>query len=56
MTVKIKMNTKGAAFEGENKPFEMARILREIAGEMEEGVRYGHIIDSNGNTVGTWAL
>jgi hypothetical protein len=51
-TVKIK--TQNAAFEGEDKALELARILREIAQHLEDGQSEGRVQDSNGNTVGAF--
>ena len=35
-------------------PFEKARILREIASQVQKGVRSGKISDANGAPVGDW--
>jgi hypothetical protein len=38
----------------ESPATEVARILRETAGRVEEGVWPGNLRDSNGNTVGSF--
>ena len=52
---KISIKTTNAAFEGENRPYELARILREVASDLENGVTYAVVTDSNGNRVGEWS-
>lgn len=52
------INTDNAAFEGEDKAAEVARILRDIADKVErEGVQWHFqtIRDVNGNDVGRFA-
>jgi len=53
LTVKIK--TQNAAFDGDDKALELARLLREIAQRLEEGQTRGEVRDTNGNTVGAFA-
>ena len=48
-------NTDNAAFDGGNKGVELARILREIAEKIENGVTSGACWDINGNKVGYWS-
>jgi hypothetical protein len=51
MTITIK--TDNAAFEGENKSYEIARILQELATKIENGNMSPPVMDINGNKVGT---
>lgn len=57
---KIEFLTENAAFDGENKSLEIARILREIADDFENGRNpdgsTGKVRDENGNPVGTWSV
>jgi len=39
----------------ENSPSEKARILRDIASQVQKGVRSGKISDVNGAPVGDWS-
>lgn len=48
--------TDNAAFEGADKALETARILRDIADDIEEGKDAGIARDGNGNNVGSWRL
>ena len=48
----IKINTSNAAFDGSTE-YETARILRELAGRIEDGGEPEKLKDINGNTVGT---
>ena len=47
----LHISTDNAAFE-ENPMTEIARILRELAKNLEDGRGYNTLRDSNGNTVG----
>lgn len=54
----VMISTDGAAFEDDPTP-ELARILRRIADDMEQGREYDMfqtIHDVNGNDVGRYAL
>ena len=53
-TVKIK--TDGAAFEGENRRYEVCRILKELQFAIEHGLNEGPIHDITGNRVGEFRL
>jgi hypothetical protein len=53
--MKIEFKTGNAAFEGEDN-YEVVRILRDIADQVERGCALGIIIDINGNKVGKWDL
>lgn len=53
--LKIEFATDNAAFTEDSGP-ECARILREIARDVEHGVTEGTCIDINGNKVGEWSL
>lgn len=52
-TFLIQFRTNSAAL-AENPPSEKARILREIASQVQRGIRSGRIPDINGATVGDW--
>lgn len=63
--MKINFITSGAAFQDEyadeetNKLYirtEVARILKKITAEIEQGEMYGSIMDINGNKVGKWEI
>lgn len=53
-TFLVRFRTNGAAV-AENAPCEKARILREIASQVQKGVRSGKISDVNGAPVGDWS-
>ena len=54
MSVNIKFKTGNAAFDGDDKPYEIARILRSIAYEIDNGNMSDiDVRDVNGNRVGT---
>jgi hypothetical protein len=42
----------GASYE--DTPGEVARLLRDCAGQVEDGIRQGLLRDLNGNHVGSW--
>lgn len=49
--------TENAAFAGDDLRPEVARILRQVADKVENGMGLeGPINDSNGNAVGYWLL
>lgn len=48
---KLEMETDNAAFEGGHFHLEIARILREVAKDLEMGLVNGRYNDVNGNTV-----
>ena len=52
----LKINTENAAFEGDNRNFELARILRMVAGQVETNLPKFVVRDINGNSVGTLTL
>jgi len=56
MTVKIDFKTNNAAFDGDDKPVEIARILREIASRVVLGSTEGTIHDINGNKIGKYSV
>ena len=53
-TFLVRFRTNRAAF-AENSPSEKARILREIASQVQKGVQSGKISDVNGAPVGDWS-
>jgi hypothetical protein len=52
---KIYLKTNNAAFT-DDRDSELARILREVANQIEAGDSHGRCHDSNGNTVGEWTI
>ena len=58
MKFEISINTDNSAFvdavTGEQIPYELARLLRVVAGRVEEGETTGKLRDFNGNTVGSF--
>ena len=52
-TFLLQFRTNGVAL-AENSPSEKARILREIASQVQNGVRSGQILDVNGTSVVDW--
>ena len=62
--MKIQFSTEGIAFKGMgdktmddiHKRQEVARILKRIATFVESGNDNGDVIDSGGNTIGSWEL
>lgn len=53
----LKINCDNAAFEDDQRGEEVARILREVAKQVEEGYTYiPQLHDYNGNRVGTAAF
>ncbi len=53
MTVNIKIKTGNAAFDGDDKGYEIGRILRSLATDIENGSTDINIRDVNGHNVGT---
>lgn len=54
MTFTVKISTDNAAFQDGDRYLEVARILREIADDAEQGAAgKWPVHDYNGNTVGT---
>lgn len=63
--MKIKFSTSGAAFKSEYEDKatndlctrgEVARILKKITVEIENGEDHGSIMDINGNKIGSWEI
>ena len=52
-TFLVRFRTNKAAV-AENSPSEKARILRDIANQVQKGVGSGKIYDANGAPVGDW--
>lgn len=52
----LNIETDNAAFEDEDGAFEVARILRLVASQLERGARSAPILDVNGNRVGSYNL
>ncbi|UTC28625.1 hypothetical protein MARCHEWKA_01120 [Brevundimonas phage vB_BpoS-Marchewka] len=49
---KLEIDTGNAAFDEGDKPYEIARILRDLAQKIENGADEGSVRDLNGNKVG----
>lgn len=56
MKFELKFGCDNSAFDGDNLNYEIAGILRDIAGRIENGRSDGNVLDSNGNGVGTFAI
>lgn len=61
--LKLEIKTGGSAFGYEDDPYaemdkryEVSRLLKKVAQEIEYGKTYGSIIDANGNKCGEWKL
>lgn len=59
--LKLEIKTGGAAFSEDDVlttegRYEVARLLRKIFAQIEQGVDDGVIMDINGNKVGRWSL
>ena len=52
--MKLKIRTENAAFDP--MEWEVARILRKVAEDIENGEESGSCVDHNGNKVGEWEL
>lgn len=56
MRFTLTVKTHGEALTGDDRPQEMARILRATADKVEDYFTSGTLLDSNGNHVGSWAM
>lgn len=52
----LTISTDNAAFDGEERPYETARILRDVASSIREGATEGTARDTNGNTCARFAF
>lgn len=52
---RVLLSTDNAAFE-DGRDFETARILRDVAGRLENGESGGTVRDINGNRVGDYGF
>lgn len=52
---RVLINIDNAAFE-DGRDAELARILREVADKLDDGVSAGNVRDYNGNTVGDFGV
>ena len=52
----VKINSGNDALVGDEKTFELARILTDIAGRILAGRHADAILDINGSNVGQWWL
>lgn len=50
--VEIMIQTENSAFQDGNRQFELARILRKLADDIENGNKVKSLMDINGNKVG----
>lgn len=51
-SININIQTVNAAFDGENLNYELARILRKLADQIEDNNMPYYLKDINGNSVG----
>lgn len=51
----VSMKTRNDSMQ-EQPCMEMARLLQDVAERLEKGQTSGYLIDTNGNTVGTWGF
>jgi hypothetical protein len=56
MNIKIEFSMDGAAFDGDAVYAEAGGLIRTIADKIATGRTDGPVIDSNGNTVGRFAI
>ena len=56
MSVAVSIQTRNQAFEGEELPMVVARILEEIARRLREYELEGPVLDVNGNRVGWYRV
>jgi hypothetical protein len=59
--LKLEIKTGGAAFSEDDVVtfegrYELARLLKKVATQIETGSEEGSIMDINGNKCGTWKL
>jgi hypothetical protein len=52
----LTIDNLGNAVFSDDPQAEVARILRELAEKLEDGVEFGNIKDLNGNTVGSFSF
>lgn len=52
----LSFDTENAAFEDENRPCEIQRILAEVASKVANDAQAGVVYDINGNRIGQWAI
>lgn len=50
---RLRIKTDDAAIN-QDPSLEVSTILHEVAAKVEQGYRDGYIMDSNGNSVGSW--
>jgi len=55
-TFRLDIDTGNAAFDDGHAPFEVARILREVANNLTNNKLSGTLYDINGNRVGSYHL
>lgn len=48
----LKIECDNSAFDYGERPYEVARILRELAGKVKNGYNMVYLTDINGNAVG----
>lgn len=54
MRFDLAFRTDNAAFVDD--PDEIAAVMRRVTRQIENGVTSGICVDTNGNTIGTWAI
>ena len=52
----LEFDCGNAAFGGDDLQFEVARILKKVGTQIENGQDFGTIHDINGNKIGSWYL
>jgi len=55
-TFELLVNLTGAAFGDGDGPAEVARLLRRVADQVEDGAGHGKALDVNGNRCGSWGF
>lgn len=53
-TFKLEVSMRGAALAEEDGPYELARLMHQVAAEVEAGATAGYMRDYNGNSVGNY--
>ena len=53
MRFSMEINTDNAVFDD---PYELPTALEWVARKIEAGADSGKVLDSNGNTVGSWSI
>lgn len=54
--VNIKFSTSGSSFDDYGADYQLQKIFDKIREKINEGKTEGHIIDLNGNSIGTFKI